>query len=124
MTAVINIDERIGISILLNLRQASTTPRCDLTLEQHITHRSWLKLLKCGPMIRNDPNIFLETESPQHDENSRSLGAERVLNGYFHIIEGNIGCACRRRVTGLDRFGLDTFAPLDKYHCEAVLGEL
>jgi len=107
---------------LIHLRQLSMMCRWERAELQHMTHRSWLKLLwYLG--IRSVWRDEEQSQSSREDnENSSTLRPKCVFNGHFHVVKGDISSTGGRRVAGLDRLGLDTFTSRNQDDCKAIFG--
>lgn len=87
-----------------------------------MTHRSWLKLLLYSG-IRNMWRGEEQSQgSREDDENSSALRSKGVFNGHFHFVKSDISSTGGRRITGLDRLGLNTFTSRDQDDGETVVG--
>jgi len=78
-----------------DLRHSSTTRRWLRADAEHMTQRSWLKLL-CRQVSRGEGTIGWGV--PKDDEDAIALGPERVADRYPDVVEGDIGCAGGRGV--------------------------
>ena len=64
----------------------------------------------------------LVVEVAQNDEDASTLGPERVLDGHFDVLEGDVSRASRSGVGGLDRLRLHTLPTLNENHSETAVG--
>ena len=100
---------------------ASMSSRWLRAEQQHITHRSWLKLL-CTSRQHAGRDLPCAKGAPEHDEDPAAFLSERVLNGDFDIIECNVGSPSGRGIGSLDGLGFYAFASRDENDSKSILG--
>jgi hypothetical protein len=107
------------------LRHSSATKRWLRAEAQHITHRSWLKLLDGHKKwVSYHVHRQRRSSAPENDKDPSTFLSERVPDRDADIIKRDPSSASRTRIRRLYLLGLDTRTALNEYHGEAVLSVL
>lgn len=102
-------------------RHSSTILRWLRAELQHMTHRSWLKLLRRKWVFKLKSHVTHHCYIPQNDKNSSTFLTKSVLNRDSNVVEGNVGCACRCWIACFDLPRFYARSALDKNDSETIL---